>query len=68
MGGIVELCVKGELYFFENTFTDSELKEIEMFVKTIAPEEFNIDRFRKDASERLSLDIHILSISRVIAT
>ena len=65
---LIELCVKGELFFFENNFSSEELAQIEALANIyFLKEDACISNFADEVRKKLSLIITIAKIERVIA-
>lgn len=65
---LIELCIKGELFFFENNFSDEQLVQIEALADIyFLKENACISSFVDEVRKKLSLNITIATIEKVIA-
>ena len=65
---LIELCIKGELYFFENTFSKETLAIIEATAKTyFYTEDACVSSFIETLYKEFSIVMSPASIERVIA-
>lgn len=65
---LIELCIKGELFFFENTFSNQDLSKIEYLANLYFRQEYaNIYGFVDKVREELHLNIKMAKIEKVIA-
>lgn len=65
---ICELCIRGDLYFFENSFSNQELIQIKAIVESFNPAEyFDIRKFEQEVQAKLNQQILMLNVNHVIA-
>ena len=65
---LVELCIKGDLHFFENTFSDQELDKVKHIANTyFLKEQACIPGFVDEVRKKLSLNVTMAEIKEVIA-
>lgn len=68
MAGLIELCIKGELFFIEDTFSDDVLSRMEKEVKELSPkQDANIQDIINELNAKLSLIISLVPVNKVIA-
>ena len=68
MVGLIELCIKGELYFIEDTFSDEVLSKIANVVKELSlKQDANIQDIIDELNTKLSLTVSLIPINKVIA-
>ena len=68
MIGLIELCIKGDLFFFENSFSKEELAKIEDKAKQYFQKETAcLSVFLEEIQKDFSLEINLVKIEKVIA-
>lgn len=68
MAGLIELCIKGELFFIEDTFSDDVLSRMEKEVKELSlKQDANIQDIINELNAKLSLIISLVPVNKVIA-
>lgn len=68
MAGLIELCIKGELFFIEDTFSDDVLYRMEKEVKELSlKQDANIQDIINELNAKLSLIISLVPVNKVIA-
>lgn len=67
----VEICIRGDLYFFENHLTREQLENLEVFTLEYCMSRdlnsFNIDEFVDEVESGLHIILRRIRISHVIA-
>ena len=65
---LIEFCIKGDLYFFENSFSEEKKKKIENKAHIyFQSENASVTEFIKELYKELSLKIRLAKIEKVIA-
>ena len=68
MISLIELCIKGELFFFESTFSKKELVTIEKTAKDFFKSEgASVPAFLETLLKESSIEITLAKIEKVIA-
>ena len=65
---LIELCVKGELFFFENTLSEDAINTIEKFAQSFfINENACISAFLEKLYSEYSIEVSFAKIEKVIA-